>query len=169
MAAPWRRGAPAPAGAPASSSPCPCYPVPPESRVNPLTLRSTRNARDSSQDPNAHARPAPWQLDSLRSNLIALTVVAAVPILGLATYLTGALSRAQQAAVERGLDDTTSALVTSVDRELSSSITTLKALAASRRLDAGDLPGFHEAARRVLESQAESGWLAVQLAAPDGT
>jgi len=124
---------------------------------------------DSSQDPTAHATPPPWRLGSLRSNLIALTVVAVVPVLGLATYLTVAQSRAQREAVERGLDDTTSALVTSVDRELSNSISTLKALAASRRLDAGDLPGFHEAARRVLESQAESGWLAVQLATPDGT
>src|SRR6266487_701145 len=106
---------------------------------------------------------------SLRSNFIALTVVAVVPVLGLATYLSVAQNRAQQEAVERGLDDTTSALVTSVDRELSSSITTLQALAASRRLDASDLPGFHDEARRVLETQAESGWLTVQLAAPDGT
>src|SRR5205823_5242515 len=54
---------------------------------------------DSSQDPTAHATPAPWRLGSLRSNLIALTVVAVVPVLGLATYLTVAQSRAQREAV----------------------------------------------------------------------
>src|SRR5438132_1131098 len=109
---------------------------------------------DSSQTAAAHAGPAPRRrLGSLGSNLIALTVVAIVPVLGLASYLAVALSRAQQEAVERGLDDTTSALVTSVDRELGSAIAILKALATSRRLDTGDLTGFHDEARHVLESQ----------------
>ncbi|HET7339887.1 MAG TPA: ATP-binding protein [Methylomirabilota bacterium] len=110
----------------------------------------------------------PW-LGSLRAHLVALTVVVIVPIVGFAIYLTVELGRAQQQAVERGLDDTVSALVTAVDRELVSSITTLRALATSRFLDGGDLAGFHEQARRVLASQADTGWTSVRLAAADGT
>jgi signal transduction histidine kinase/ActR/RegA family two-component response regulator len=105
---------------------------------------------------------------SLRTYLLALTAGAVVPMLCFATYLTIGLSRTQQEAVERGLIDTASALASGVDRELTSVVTTLEALATSRSLDRGDYGAFVQEAHRVLESQARHGWLTIHLASPDG-
>lgn len=106
---------------------------------------------------------------SLRTYLLTLTAGAVVPVLCFAAYLTIGLSRTQQEAVERGLIDTVAALASGVDRELASNITTLEALAASQYLDHGDYGAFLREAQRVLVSQAGHGWLAINLAAPDGT
>jgi signal transduction histidine kinase/ActR/RegA family two-component response regulator len=106
---------------------------------------------------------------SLRTYLLTLTAGAVVPVLCFAAYLTIGLSRTQQEAVERGLIDTAAALASGVDRELRSSITALEALAASQYLDHGDYGAFVREAQRVLESQTGHGWLAINLALPDGT
>ncbi|HET9488939.1 MAG TPA: ATP-binding protein [Methylomirabilota bacterium] len=105
---------------------------------------------------------------SLRTYLLTLTAAAVVPMLCFAAYLTIGLSRTQQEAVERGLIDTVAALASGVDRELTSTITSLEALAASQSLDHGDYGAFAREAQRVLVSQARHGWLAVNLAVPDG-
>jgi len=106
---------------------------------------------------------------SLRAYLLALTASAAVPGLCLAAYLTVGLSRSEQAAVERGLVETAGALVSGVDRELASTITTLEAVTTSQSLDRGDYAAFLREAQRVLESQVRHGWLTIHLASPDGT
>lgn len=106
---------------------------------------------------------------SLRTYLLILTAGAVVPVLAFAAYLTIALSRTQQAAVERGLVETAGALASGVDRELTSSVTTLEALATSQHLDRADYDAFVRDALRVLESQKRHGWLTIHLAAPDGT
>jgi signal transduction histidine kinase/ActR/RegA family two-component response regulator len=106
---------------------------------------------------------------SLRTYLLTLTAGAVVPVLCFAAYLTLGLSRTQQEAVERGLVETAGALASSVERELTSSIAALEALAASQYLDRGDYTAFVRDAQRVLESQARPGWLTINLASPDGT
>ena len=106
---------------------------------------------------------------SLRTYLVTLTAGAVVPIVFFAVYLTIGLSHAQQEAIERGLTDTAAALVGGVDRELAATIAALEALATSQYLDDGNHAAFVGEARRVLESQAGHGWLAVHLAMPDGT
>jgi len=105
---------------------------------------------------------------SLQTYLVALTACAVIPLLGFAAYLTIGLSRTGQAAVERGLVDTATALVSAVDRDLTSTVGTLEALATSQFLDRPDLEAFRRDAIRVLESQKRHGWLTVHLATPDG-
>jgi signal transduction histidine kinase/ActR/RegA family two-component response regulator len=106
---------------------------------------------------------------SLRTYLLTLMAGAVVPLLCFAVYLTIGLSRTQQDAIERGLHETAAALVSGVDRELAGTITALEALAASQYLDHGNYAAFIREAQRVLESQTGHGWLAINLAAPDGT
>jgi signal transduction histidine kinase/ActR/RegA family two-component response regulator len=106
---------------------------------------------------------------SLRTYLLILTAGAVIPVLCFAVYLTIGLSRSQQRAIERGLTETAGALASSVDRELTSSISTLEALAASQYLDRGDYAAFVREAQRVLETQTRHGWLTIHLASPEGT
>jgi signal transduction histidine kinase len=106
---------------------------------------------------------------SLRVYLLTLAASAVVPVICFAAYLTIGLSRTERAAVERGLSETTGALISSVDRELVSTITALEALATSEALDRSDHAGFAREVHRVLDSQALRGWLTVHLASPDGT
>jgi signal transduction histidine kinase/CheY-like chemotaxis protein len=106
---------------------------------------------------------------SLRTFLLALTAGAVVPVVCFAVYLIIGLGRTQQEAVERGIVETAAALAIGVDRELLTHITTLEAIAASELLDSGEPRAFLREARRVLDSQAEHGWLSINLASPDGT
>jgi len=106
---------------------------------------------------------------SLLTYLVVLTACAGVPLVGFAAYLTVGLTRTEQAAVERGLVETVHALGSSVDRELTSTIATLEALATAPSLDEPDLKAFRMRAVRVLDSQKGRGWLTIHLAGPDGT
>ena len=106
---------------------------------------------------------------SLLTYLLALTACAGIPLLCFAAYLTIGLSRTEQAAVERGVVDTVNALATGVDREITSTIATLEALATALSLDEPDLEAFRTRALRVLESQSSRRWLTVHLTTPDGT
>ncbi len=106
---------------------------------------------------------------SLLTYLLALTGCAGIPLLCFAAYLTMGLGRTEQAAVERGVVDTVNALVTGVDREFTSTIATLEALATAPSLDEPDLDAFRTRALRVLESQKARGWLTVHLTTPDAT
>ena len=58
------------------------------------------------------------------------------------------------------------ATVSAADAELKGHIATVKGLAASRRLESGDLPGFHDEMVRVL--QTEKRWLNIGLASATG-
>jgi signal transduction histidine kinase/CheY-like chemotaxis protein len=106
---------------------------------------------------------------SLRTYLLAFAVCAVVPVVCFAAYLAIGLTRTEQAAVERGLIETTTALVSAVDGELTSTIAALNILATSPTLDRPDLEAFRARALRVLEMQKQRGWLTIHLAAPDGT
>ena len=58
------------------------------------------------------------------------------------------------------------AVLTAVDAQLNSSVTTLQALAGSRNLENDDLRSFYDVATRVLKTQSD--WLTINLASPDG-
>jgi signal transduction histidine kinase/ActR/RegA family two-component response regulator len=106
---------------------------------------------------------------SLRAYLVAVVVGSLVPMVCFAAYLTVGLGRTERKAVERGLTDTAAALASTVDRELTSSVTPLEALATAQSLDKADFRGFFGEAQRVLASQASHGWLSIHLASGDGT
>jgi signal transduction histidine kinase/ActR/RegA family two-component response regulator len=103
---------------------------------------------------------------SLRANLIQLVLAAIVPLVVFSVAMVVRFDRNGRAAFQRGAIERTLALLTAVDTELKSSITTLNALASSDHLDAGDLRSFHEVALRVLTSQPQ--WHTIDLASPSG-
>jgi signal transduction histidine kinase/CheY-like chemotaxis protein len=105
---------------------------------------------------------------SLRAYLVAVVAGSLVPMVCFAVYLTIGLNHTERKAVERGLTDTAAALASSVDRELTGSVTVLEALGTSQYLDKADYRGFFGQAQRVLASQASHGWLSVHLASRDG-
>ena len=102
----------------------------------------------------------------LRSHLVALVVVAVLPVLLFAAVMVVMFSREQRKGVEDGLVDTARALSLAVDRELVASIKTLEGLATSEHLDQGDLRRFYDQAQRVLN--AHRGWENVTLLDPTG-
>jgi signal transduction histidine kinase len=105
----------------------------------------------------------PW---SLRSILILLVGTAFVPLLVFAIAMVFLSARSEREVFERGATERTRALVTAIDAELKSSITTLEALATSDQLDRVDLRGFYDEAARVLKSQP--GWRNVIVSLPSG-
>ena len=108
----------------------------------------------------------PAQPRSLRFRLILLVVLASIPLLVFAAVMVVLSARNERAVFERGATERTRALITAVDAELKSSITTLEALATSRLFDGGDLRGFYDEAARVVKSQP--GWRTVIVSLPSG-
>jgi signal transduction histidine kinase len=101
----------------------------------------------------------------LRSHLIALVLVALVPVLGFAALVIRENARLQLAATERAMRQTAQAVARTVDKELESAITALEALAESEYFDAADLRPLHELCRRVVKNQ---GWASILLFDRDG-
>jgi PAS domain S-box-containing protein len=106
-----------------------------------------------------------WRL-SIRAHLVVLVLAALLPVLLFATILVVYRAREERAAIEHGMRDTARALATAVDRELASSITALRAFAASQHLETHDLRTFYDDARRVVATHPN--WVAVSLFAPGG-
>jgi PAS domain S-box-containing protein len=104
---------------------------------------------------------------SLRSHLVLLVLAALLPVVGFSTGVVVLLHRQERASVQRGLLETVRTLAVAVDQELRSSITALNALAASERLDKGDLAGFYGEAQRVLRAQHGT-WESIVLSDPSG-
>jgi signal transduction histidine kinase/ActR/RegA family two-component response regulator len=103
---------------------------------------------------------------SLRAHLTSLVVAALLPVLAFAAVLEILFSRLERATAEQGMTQTARALATAVDRELASSVTTLEALVASRRLEQGDLREFQVDMERVLRGHPE--WRTLVLATAAG-
>ena len=101
----------------------------------------------------------------LRSHLVALVLVALVPVLGFATLVIRENARLQLAATERAMRQTAQAVARTVDKELDSAITAVEALAESDYFDAADLRPLHELCRRVVKTQ---GWASILLFDRDG-
>jgi PAS domain S-box-containing protein len=106
-----------------------------------------------------------WRL-SIRAHLVVLVLAALLPVLLFATILVVYRAREERAAIENGMRDTARALATAVDRELASSITALRAFAASQHLESHDVRTFYEDARRVVATHPN--WVAVSLFMPTG-
>ncbi|HLF92935.1 MAG TPA: cache domain-containing protein, partial [Planctomycetota bacterium] len=103
----------------------------------------------------------------LRSHLVALVVVAVLPVLIFALVMVAMHSNEQRQGLEaRLLVDTARALSLAVDRELLASIKTLEGLATSEHLDSGDLRRFYDLVRRVLSARHD--WENVTLLDPAG-
>jgi signal transduction histidine kinase len=96
------------------------------------------------------------KFSSLRSRLVALVLVAALPLLLLGTVaVVQALYYHRGVAAER-TRETARALGLALDRELVSIETTLETLAASPQLTADDLQGFY--AHAVAAGRVHRGW-----------
>src|SRR2546421_10673150 len=91
----------------------------------------------------------------LRTHLALLVAATALPVLAVVILV----QRDRQASVESGLQETARAVAVAVERELDSSITVLRTLAASPALDGRDFAAFYEQARRAREVNPR--WLTV--------
>lgn len=103
----------------------------------------------------------------LRSHLVRLVLATAVPLLLFAVMVVLLYAAGQRENIKRGVMATASALAIALNRELSGTIGALEVLATSQYLDAGELRGFFEQARRALEAQGDR-WLTIVLADPSG-
>lgn len=75
----------------------------------------------------------------LRWSLLILTGVTLFPMVAFALFASILFVRRERTTFERGATERTLALLTAVDVELKSSITSLEALATSHHLDTGTL------------------------------
>jgi signal transduction histidine kinase len=109
----------------------------------------------------AFRRPLP-----LRWHLILLLVGTLLPATLFAAVMAHRVARHERETAERRLTVSVRDLATALDREMSSTLRVLSALAESERLDRGDLQAFHGEVVRVARTQPS--WLGVSLLAPDG-
>jgi signal transduction histidine kinase len=98
---------------------------------------------------------------TLRTHLVALVLVALLPLLFFSVIVLGLAADGQRDATELSLRATVRALTSNIDHALDSTISALRVLATSEQLDAGDLPGFQQVALRARVAQP--GWLSVAL------
>ncbi len=89
-----------------------------------------------------------------------------LPVVLFAVAVVYKLSNQEQATSERRALLAARTLAGTVEREIASTSRTLQALAASERLDRGDLKSFYSQARRVAQTQPT--WLTAILLSPDG-
>src|SRR6185369_4626432 len=109
----------------------------------------------------AHGRSFP-----LRWYLIALILVALIPMVFFAGAIVLNLGREQRMSVERGLQTTVRALAIAVEREVAASIRALEVLATSELLIRGDLAAFHAQSTRAVAAQGV--WYVLALTDPSG-
>jgi signal transduction histidine kinase len=102
----------------------------------------------------------------IRTYLLVFALALLVPMIAFSVIAVLAFDRQQRTVVERGGVETARALMNAVDRELTTSITALQALATVRSLERDDLASFYDDARRVLASQPE--WSTIILVTPAG-
>lgn len=87
----------------------------------------------------------------VRSYLIALIVIAVVPMIPLAIGLVAWQSAIQRGAFEESLLQTSLALSVAVDRQLDTHRVMLETLAEADELKTGDIDGFHALSARVAD------------------
>lgn len=102
----------------------------------------------------------------LRWHLVLLVVGTLLPVVGFSAALVWRLAEEQRAAATHRLAYSARLMSDAVERELSSSIRALAALAESDILDTGDLHAFYREAQRVQRTQRS--WVAIILLSPDG-
>ncbi len=102
----------------------------------------------------------------LRSYLLTLILGILLPVLIFSAVMLVLFNRQTRAATEKGLVETARALSVAVDRELTASISVLRALATAGSLASGDLKAFDRRMRAVLAGQP--GWENIRLYDPSG-
>jgi PAS domain S-box-containing protein len=103
----------------------------------------------------------------LRSHLIALVVVAVLPVVIFTGVIVYVSYQQQKADLSRGMVDTARALSTALDREFLISIQSLKMLATSNRLDKGQLAEFYGEMKAALTAYGRA-WQNIALLDPTG-
>lgn len=93
---------------------------------------------------------------------LVLAAIAVLPTLIFAAVMVVRFNDQQQQAIEIVLRQSARSALQAVDRQITDNLAALNALAASPRLDDGDLAEFHIHAQRVLQRQQD--WLTVRLA-----
>src|SRR4051812_6275803 len=102
----------------------------------------------------------------LRSHLLVVSLLTLVPMAVFAIAGAFLLAERERAAFQRGAIDSVRALVTAVDAELRSTVTTLEALSAMPQLDTEDLESFRPHARQILNTQPT--WINFVITRPTG-
>jgi signal transduction histidine kinase/CheY-like chemotaxis protein len=102
----------------------------------------------------------------LRRWLALLVAGTLVPLLVFSAATVYQYAREQNAAAEQALQDAARVLVVALDKHHEATITALRVLGTSERLDAGDLKTFHQQCLRALEVRAE--WRTISLFDPQG-
>lgn len=102
---------------------------------------------------------------ALKWHLVLLVAGALLPVVLFAVAVVHKLSLKERAASERRLVLAARNLTEDVEREVSSTTRILQALAASERLDRGELKAFYQEAQRTVHTQPT--WLGVILLKPD--
>jgi PAS domain S-box-containing protein len=103
---------------------------------------------------------------SLRAHLILIVLVAIVPVLLFSGVMLGIFARQEKETVKAGLRETNRALVSALELEFESTLSTLLVLASSAALDSRDLEGFHRILARALPTRAD--WKTITLHDPSG-
>jgi len=103
----------------------------------------------------------------LRSHLLLLSIATAAPVVALATAIAIMVVKQERESLRDAAGERVVAVLSAIDAEVRGSIATLRALAASRQLEAGNLTAFHAEAKRVLDTHPD--WITFTLAHPDGT
>lgn len=107
-----------------------------------------------------------WSTASLRAHVLAVTLLATVPMTMLATWLVSQQALEGQAQMKADLARAARAFALTVDRELASSAEALQVLALSELLQEGDLAGVFSSVT-ALRSPRQS-WSSVFLVELDG-
>lgn len=102
----------------------------------------------------------------IRSHLIILVLGATLPVLAFCAVVTVVFWRQQRLAFEQRFLERVRALSVALDAELDGDLSTLKALAQSYYLVAGDLKGFYDQAMRVRAEKPT--WATVALVESSG-
>ncbi len=96
-------------------------------------------------------RIGPLRIGPLERRLLAIAVVALLPVIAFAVYNLVSGVRHQRAELERTTIETIRALTSAVDRELHLTAAALRVLSESNRLTNDDIRGFAQMARRARE------------------
>ncbi|HET7292941.1 MAG TPA: hybrid sensor histidine kinase/response regulator, partial [Vicinamibacteria bacterium] len=102
----------------------------------------------------------------LRSSVVALVALSLLPAVIFSGFVVRALWRQQVEEVGEALRQASAALAVAVDREIGSSIRTLRAIADAPDLTSRSLPEIHAQHQRLLVSQPA--WAAIILMSPQG-
>jgi PAS domain S-box-containing protein len=103
---------------------------------------------------------------SLRSYLILIVLVAIVPVLLFSAAMLSIFARQERESVKAGLGETNRALVSALELEFESTLSTLAVLASAAALDGGDLQTFRGVLERALATRAD--WKTIKLHDPAG-